>query len=101
MKTAVVNFRCPRTMEDKVRQNMRAAAIPIRMSKYFGAELIKREYSVPVMLRLKTMIMQIMKDPIRCSFIFVINHYCSLKAKESDKRLNAKWPIAWTTKKLL
>lgn len=97
---AVVYFRCPQTFEDKVKQNMRGAAVGMRMMRYFGQDMVQREYAIPISTRLKSALLQGMKDPIKSCYISAINHYCHLKAKESEKTLTARWPMAWSTKKL-
>lgn len=97
---AVVHFRCPQSFEDKMKQNMRGAAVRIRMMKYFGEDVVQREFAIPVSTRLKSMLLQGMKDPIKSFYIFAINYYCSLKARENEQQLTALWPMAWSTKKL-
>lgn len=97
---AVVYFRCPQNLKDKLRQNKRAASIKIRMTRYFSEDLVEGEYSVPFKTRFKTILMQLLRSPIKCSCIYFINFYCSLKASEYERTLNARWPISWSTKKI-
>ena len=100
VRGAVVRVRCPSTLEDKLKQNKRSAAIQLRLARYFDTELIKKEFEIPYWLRLKSIARQLLRAPIKCTYIFFINVYCNFKAAESNRILNAKWPMAWTTKKL-
>lgn len=98
---AVVNFRSPQTLKDQINQNTRFVAGPIRMMKYFPKTLVEREYSVPFYLSMKYKINQFILNPFGCITIYLINTYCRLKARLIENRLNSKWDIAVTTKKLI
>lgn len=97
---AYVYFRSPKTLQDRIRQNVRAAAIPIRMKRYFSPELLSRESHVLFSTRIRSIYLQLSKDPIKGIYIFLISLYCAYKAKSAESRLTAKWPIAHTTKDL-
>lgn len=98
VKKAIVYFRCPQSFKDKIRQNKRASATNLRMARYFPREIILRESHVPFNVRIKSVILQLFKDPIGSILIFVINKLCQLISKKEEKRLNAKWNIATSTK---
>jgi len=100
VQSALVFFRAPLTLKDKVKQNLRSQAVPIRMKKYFSPKLVNKETHVPINIRLKSMILQFIKFPIKSTYIYAINKYCSIKAAEKEKYLSALWDIAHTTKRV-
>lgn len=95
---AVVYFRSPQTLKDHIQQNTRFLAVPKRMSIYFDSELIKNEYDIPFHLRLTLYFKQWLRYPIHSTIIFLINKYCFIKAQIIERKLNAKWNIASSTK---
>lgn len=98
--SAIVHFRSPQTLRDQVRQKTRFSASPIRMSRYFPEELVRTESKVPSGILIKSMIKQFMKHPILCLYIFLVNKYCLVRARFIESKLDAKWPVAETTKSL-
>lgn len=101
VKKAVVNFRASQNIKDKIKQNLRSAAIPLRMLRYFPKELIHKQMRVPFLVRLDCIVSQFFTNPIYCLYIYSINKYCEIKANSVERHLNAKWAIALTTKKLI
>lgn len=97
---AIVNFRSPQTLGDQIKQNTRYLAYPARMARYFPKELVEKERYIPSLLLLKEMAIQFLKHPILCSYIFLVNRYCQLKARKTEKQMTALWQIASTTKVL-
>jgi cellulose synthase/poly-beta-1,6-N-acetylglucosamine synthase-like glycosyltransferase len=97
--TAIVLFRSPQTMADQIRQNTRFVAAPIRMTKYFSKEIVESQRVVPKGLMIKLQLLQFIKHPILCSYIFAINSYCKFGAKKAEQTMTAKWSIAGSTKK--
>ena len=97
---SIVYYRSPRTISDHIKQNTRFMAAPLRMKKYFDPQLIKNEYEVPQKLYLKETLLQFSKYPAHCLFIFFLNRFCSIKASLTERDLNAKWPIAISSKSL-
>ncbi|MEK7581470.1 MAG: hypothetical protein AAB512_04245, partial [Patescibacteria group bacterium] len=85
---------------DQIKQNTRFLASPIRLRKYFPDNLVYGETYVPIKLRLKAYFSGFLKQPILASYIFIVNTYCRIKAVNAEKILNAKWPIAISTKAL-
>lgn len=100
VKGAKVFFKSPKNLPDQIRQNTRFEAAEMRMEKYFSRELVRRECSIPKGLLIKNMFNQLVKHPVLSLYIFLINQYCRFIAKQEERRLTAKWPIALTTKKL-
>lgn len=100
VKTATVLFNAPQTIQDKIRQNLRSATVLIRMEKYFPKKLVEEELSIPLSVRIKSILTQFIKHPVYSVYIFGIHQYCLLKSQSAEKWLNAKWPIATTTKDL-
>lgn len=100
VKTAIVLFRSPQTFAEQVKQNTRFEAAPARMSKYFPDELVIQEYRIPFVIFLKSALKQIVRHPFLCGYIFFVNAYCRLRAFFVEKRLTAKWQMAYTTKHL-
>lgn len=98
VKTAVVLFRSPQTFTEQVKQNTRFEAAPARMSKYFPNKLVDQEYDIPFNIFLKSVFEQMVRHPILCGYIFLVNAYCRLKAFFTEKQLTAKWQMAHTTK---
>ena len=98
VKTAIVNYRSPKTLKDHIRQNTRFRASPIRMKKYFPGNLVEKEVFVPMSLFLSSMLKQFIRHPILTLSIFIINKYCAWRAAIVEKRLTAKWDMANTTK---
>ncbi len=98
--SAQVNFRAPQTLRDKIKQTTRAAAVRIRMQKYFSPELVEKEMYVPVSVHFKSVLLQFIRYPLMSLLIFFVSKYCSFKAVKAEKYLNAKWDIAHTTKNL-
>jgi glycosyltransferase involved in cell wall biosynthesis len=101
VKDAVVNFRASQNVTDKIKQNLRSAAIPLRMSRHFPKELVVEQMKVPFSVRITCIVSQFLANPIYCLYIYMINKYCEIKARTAEKHLNAKWAIAFTSKKLV
>jgi glycosyltransferase involved in cell wall biosynthesis len=98
--SAVTFYRSPQNLKDQIRQNGRFAVSPIRMSRYFGEEIVRKETFIPLKIIVRNTLLQFMKHPIMCSYVFLINAYCRFNAKQNEKKLTAKWPMAYSTKKL-
>ncbi|MBI2012269.1 glycosyltransferase [Candidatus Daviesbacteria bacterium] len=100
IKKAVVNFRASQNIKDKVKQNLRSAAIPLRMLRYFPNELVHEQMRIPLWVRMECILSQFSRNPIYSVYIYFINKYCEIKARSAERHLNAKWEIALTSKKL-
>lgn len=98
---AIVYFRGPKTLQDIKRQTARSAAARLRMIQCFSKELVEWEMRIPFIVSLKSKIQQFFRAPIMSLYTFIIYKYCELKAEDYNRSLNAIWPMAKTTKKLL
>ncbi len=98
--SAIVWFRSPQTLRDHIRQMSRFKASPVRMSKYFPKELVEKERAIPRGLFVKNLVVQFIKDPIACSYIFAVNQYCAWKARKNESKMTAKWEMAESSKVL-
>ena len=97
--TAISYFTAPKTLWDQIKQNTRYQAVPIRMSKYFGEELVKKEGYIPPFLIAESLVIEFLQHPILCSYIFGINMYCRLRVRFVESKLNGTWAVAHSTKK--
>lgn len=95
---AVVWFRSPQTVRDQIKQNTRFVFAPAKMATCFDLALVSREYHIPKRTLLRLQIIQLFKHPILCTYIFLINVYCKLKAKKAIDYYTALWPMAESTK---
>lgn len=95
---AVVYFRSPTTLADQLRQNKRFIAAHIRMERLFDPQAVRGAYHIP--LRAKwPIVATLLKHPILSLSIYAINTYCAIRARIEERRMNALWAIAKTTKK--
>ena len=100
VEEAIVYFKLPRKLSDHISQYLRAAAVPRRMLRYFPRDLVYREEYIPKHLVIKSMLIEAIKNPIGFTYIFLVNKYCQTKVKSIERKLNAKWDMAYTTKRL-
>jgi len=96
--TARVLYRSPKTLKDQLRQNGRFVCSPIKHSRYFPAKLIKRETYIPKDFIIKNTLKQFIRHPLMCLYVFLINSYCRYRARDLEKKIDSRWPIAFTTK---
>ncbi len=99
VKTAVVYFRSPNSLQDHIRQNIRFEAAPIRMKRYFSKQLIESEINIPGTIFISSALLEFMKHPLLCSFILFINLYCRIIASLMEAKMTAIWTIAYSTKR--
>lgn len=97
---AIVNFRSPQQLRDQVRQNTRFVAAPIRMKRIFDENMVDREYFIPKHIKCLYMFQEFLKNPIGCAYIYAVNTYCKAKASRVERKLNARWDMAISTKKI-
>lgn len=98
VRKAQVWFRSPTTIKDQIRQNKRFVAAHHRMERYFG-DVVQKEYAVPPHLLIVLYLLQLIRRPIHGLAIYIINLYCKIRAKQDEKAMNARWQMAFTTKK--
>ena len=96
--SAIVKYRLPQTLQDHIKQNIRFSSGPIRMKKYFPEDLINRELHIPMRLKLRYRLEQLIKHPILSIYIYSVNSYCRYKANKTAHNISAKWEIANSTK---
>ncbi len=96
--SAVVWFRSPQTLKDQIKQNTRFVIAPAKMATWFDRLLVDREYHIPRYIIIRLKLIQFLRHPVLCAYIFVVNVYCKLKAKSAIKYYNAAWPMAESTK---
>lgn len=99
-KSAVVLFRSPQNVSEHIHQNTRFLSVQYRMKRYFDESLVTSESYIPRGILIKHLVLQFFKSPIMSTYIMVLNQYCRVRAKINERRLNAKWFIATSTKKL-
>lgn len=100
VKSAVVNYRSPQTLEDHIKQNTRFLASPRKMILHFPADLVKKELKVPAKLKLTVYSEIFLRAPLHCFYIFLLNRYCFFRVMYNWSKISAKWEIAKTTKTL-
>ena len=98
VKSAVVYFRSPQTLNDHIKQNIRFSATSQRMKKYFDQNLINKETFIPRLVIYRKIISQLIKHPFPFVMIYFISKYCQYMAKKNERKLSAIWDIAYTTK---
>ncbi len=98
VESAVVYFRSPVNLKDQIKQNTRFVSRGDRLSKYFPKDLISKESKIPSMILIGSMASQLIKDPIKCIYIFLVNRYCYLLAKFYSANIKGGWEIARSTK---
>ncbi len=95
---AIIYFQTPKTLEDKIKQNVRSAAVPKRMTNYFSSAMVARENEVPLLVRINSVTRQFLSHPIESVYIYIINSYCQVIGRLREAKMTAEWEIATTTK---
>lgn len=98
--SAIVKFRSPQDVKDQIRQNTRFVSAAIRMGRIFDKNVVTKEYHIPLHLKIMYMAEQFVKNPTGCAYIYLVNIYCKLRAIKVEKKLNARWAVATSTKKI-
>ncbi len=96
--SAIVRYRLPQTLKDHMKQNTRFASGPLKMKEYFPGDLVDRELYIPIGLKLRYRIEQLIKHPILSVYIYAVNTYCRHKAAKTWRTTNAKWDMVGSTK---
>lgn len=100
VKTAKVYYRAPRKLSDLIKQNTRFQVGYHRMFDLFDSQLVAREFSIPKKELYLKLGKQFLKYPIHSLIYYLLNILCRLSSVFINSRLNAKWPIAISTKAL-
>lgn len=98
--SARVKFRSPQDIRDQVRQNTRFVSAVIRMGRIFDKNVVAYEYHIPLFMRYMYMAQEFVHNPAGCTYIYAVNIYCKVRALMIEKKLNAKWAMAISTKKI-
>lgn len=96
---AKVLFRSPSTLKDHNKQHSRFVAGKKSFEKMFNHELVKKEYLIPLELKINHIVRYFISSPIDMISYSIIYSYLKIfnPAVESYK---AKWEISSTTKKV-
>ena len=97
VREAQVWFTSPRNIKDQIRQNKRFIASHYRLERIFGS-IVPAEYRVPKFLLYKLQLKEFIKAPFSSLSVFLINLYCKIRAKRDERKMNAKWLMAHSTK---
>lgn len=102
VKDAVIYYRSPQTIKDQISQAKRHYAGGLQVEKYFGTELVDREFRVPKLIMLKIMFFQILKNPLGYIFLKILNTYCAYKSRTLlNNKLNIEWEPINSSKAIL
>ena len=94
---AQVWFTSPKISKIRSRQNKRFIASHYRLERIFGP-VVPAEYHVPTFLAYKLQLREFVRAPFSSLAVFLINLYCKARAKRDEKKMNAKWLMAHSTK---
>ena len=100
IESAIVNYRLPQTFKDQTKQEARFIIAPNVIKRYLPHELVDSCYNLPKKLIRIEMIKQLLKHPILCLYIFILNKYSKYKSITSIDQINSKWDMVRSTKKL-
>lgn len=100
VKSAKVLFRSPQNLRDLIKQNTRFQIGCKRMFDLFEPQLVEWELSVPRWLLYKKLLGQFFKHPLHAGAYYLVNSYCRVKTSFMSMQMDARWPIAQSTKKL-
>lgn len=101
VKSAKVLFRSPQKLSDHIRQNTRFESAEVRMKRFFDKNLVDKETKIPLWMLTTYLLKQFLAQPFHSITILFINQYCRYKARKLERKLNAKWPMAVTTKGII
>ncbi len=97
----VVWFRSPQTIKDYIGQAIRFIAGKPQLYEYFNQALVDKGYRVPMSIKIKIMLYQLMKNPLGYVVLKALNFYCLWQSKSYSAKLNVKWSTIKSSKKLL
>lgn len=100
VKSAIVHYRAPMNISDIIKQNTRIHVGCERMYHSFNTALVTKELSIPKFLLYRKLLKQFLKFPLQSTIYYLINKYCQVRSESIGKTLDAKWPIAKSTKLL-
>ncbi|MBI2621975.1 MAG: glycosyltransferase [Candidatus Levybacteria bacterium] len=100
-ESARVVFRAPQNLSDIIKQNVRNQIGYKRMYELFDPRLVAKEFEIPKAERRKRLVAQIIKYPLHATVFYFVNNYCILITLFTKVKIDAKWPMAESTKKLI
>lgn len=93
-----VIFKNPQNMTEHLRKSSRFQYSRFEMEHYFGN--LKKEYQIPKLAIVKTLIQEFFKNPIKFLLYIGVNLYTKIYKLDSKKVLNAVWEVDLSTKKV-
>ncbi len=96
--SAIVRYRLPQTLKDQIKQNVRFSSGPTRMRQHFPNTLVDDELRIPLSLKLRYRIEQVLKHPILSIYIYAVNSYCRYRAAKTWRTTSATWDMVASTK---
>ncbi|MBI1863728.1 glycosyltransferase [Candidatus Woesebacteria bacterium] len=99
-KKIIVYYRIPSTISEHIKQSLRFVKSQKAINKYFGDWTIK-EFILPRKILIKEIISLIFEQPIFAILFLVTNSYVSFLNLVDVKKMNYKWEMISSTKKIL
>ncbi len=99
VKNAKVFYRCPNNLKDYIKWYIRNNADKHLLLSMFG-DIVSKEYQKPKAIYLKYALIEFIKNPLGCAFIFLSGFYINFKAKEYAKNITTTWDTVESTKNL-
>lgn len=100
VNTAKVFYRAPQNLRDLIKQNTRFPIGIKRMYSLFNPQLVKKELNIPKRQLYKKLLTQFFKHPLYATVYYLINSYCRISTELINIHIDAKWPMAQSTKNL-
>jgi hypothetical protein len=100
VKNACVYFKLPSTAKDYLKQVKRYHREGISIREYFGS-WVDNEYYIPKTLLYKYKLIALVKYPLHCAVIFILNFYSKYLAGFAENEATQKWSMVNSTKVLL
>lgn len=99
VKEATVYYQLPNKLADHLSQSVRSEVGVHRISRVFG-KLYTSEYALPKKRFWELTFKEFINNPIGCVFICLLNKFAKIASRKEIDRMNAKWEMATSTKKL-
>lgn len=97
---AIALYRSPGSIKDHLNQSARHLAGGHQLKKYFGSDTIDKGFFVPTTIMIKTVLYQLLRNPIGYIFLKMLNSYCYYKSRKVADKLDTKWEVITTSKNL-
>jgi len=99
IKDAVVYYRNPQNITDLINWQIRNNSNKFVLRKRFK-KIIDQEYYKPPLLYWRCMLMEFIKNPLGCTFIFIFRFYINYQANKYSKAFNPTWELISTSKNI-